>query len=504
MANANQNNQTTYSSFLKKEVIAPLLNLEATGPWDIVSETDTGLSMVHHKNDCDMDIYGALRGVVVDTNKGNVVCYSYPHSPKFVLPYLELKNGKIELSENICLNPEKIKIKPGFEGPLIHVFKHGGKVYRSTRKRFDPSKSRWGKSKTFEEIYWELNGPTDEVLFDPEKQYSPYCHTFIMVHPDMLVCTKYDVGSGYLVYLGPKQMYSIENCPYPMEEVDETLRVPDTTSSEFQNDERKVFSPEVLSLEEANKHLTFGFYEEFEGYEYLDPRLLPSEFVIIEDLETGFMYRIESLGYNWRSSMRNNNPNLLHRFHELLDNAYLKNTEKDEEKYKNTFPILSFFKSDSLSKTIDNAPIVVWPQNTEFDLPVPTTRDTKLYNIWQCFIISVPNCRQQEVVKYYDNLMLRRNEIVEWLDELSRTKNLDVEPFSKRVQDILVKTKLFAVNKVKKGENIDYKTKEIKSLEMLTKDNIRNFISKELGSSLYRILKEMDRYKNPRPVEENK
>jgi len=100
--------------------------------------------------------------------------------------------------------------------------------------------------------------------------------------------------------------------------------------------------------------------------------------------------------------------------------------------------------------------------------------------------------------------MLRRNELVEWLDELSRTKDLDVESFSKRVQDILVKTKLFAVNKVKKGENIDYKTKEIKSVEMLTKDNIRNFISKELGSSLYRILKEMDRYKNPRPVEENK
>jgi len=496
---ANANSQTTYSSMIKKQAIAPLLKLDPNGPWDIVSETETGLSMVHHKNDCDMDIYGALRGVVVDMNKGNVVCYSYPHSPKFVTSHLKLENGKVKLSDNIVLDIEKIKIKPGFEGPLIHVFKHGGKVYRSTRKRFDPSKSRWGNSKTFEEIYWELQGPSDEVLFDSDKDYSPYCHTFIMVHPDMLVCTKYNIGDGYLVYLGPKQMYSIENCPYPVEQVDDTLRVPNTTSSEFQNEEKKVYSPELMSLETANKHLTFGFYEEFPGYEHLDSRLLPSEFVIIEDCETGDMYRIESPGYNWRSSMRNNNPNLLHRFHELLDNAYLKNTKEDTLKYKTTFPVLTFFDTESLEKTVENSPIIVWPQNTETELKAPTTRDTKLYNIWQCFLVSVPLCRQKEVVNYYNNLNSRRNEIVEWLDTLSRTENLDLETFSKRVQDILVKTKLFAKNRVKKGENIDYKTREVKSLEALTRDNIKNFISKELGSSLYRILKEMDRYKNPRP-----
>ncbi len=496
---ANANSQTTYSSMIKKQAIAPLLKLDPNGPWDIVSETETGLSMVHHKNDCDMDIYGALRGVVVDMNKGNVVCYSYPHSPKFVTSHLKLENGKVKLSDDIVLDIEKIKIKPGFEGPLIHVFKHGGKVYRSTRKRFDPSKSRWGNSKTFEEIYWDLQGPSDEVLFDSDKDYSPYCHTFIMVHPDMLVCTKYNIGDGYLVYLGPKQMYSIENCPYPVEQVDDTLRVPNTTSSEFQNEEKKVYSPELMSLETANKHLTFGFYEEFPGYEHLDARLLPSEFVIIEDCETGDMYRIESPGYNWRSSMRNNNPNLLHRFHELLDHAYLKNTKEDTLKYKTTFPVLTFFDTESLEKTVENSPIIVWPQNTETELKVPTTRDTKLYNIWQCFLVSVPLCRQKEVVNYYSNLNSRRNEIVEWLDTLSRTENLDLETFSKRVQDILVKTKLFAKNRVKKGENIDYKTREVKSLEALTRDNIKNFISKELGSSLYRILKEMDRYKNPRP-----
>lgn len=292
-------------------------------------------------------------------------------------------------------------------------------------------------------------------------------------------------------------MYSIEKCPYPIDQVDDTLRVPDTTSSDFQNEERKVYSPELMTLDQANKHLIFGFYSDFLSYEYLDARLLPSEFVIIEDCETGNMYRIESPGYNWRSTMRNNNPNLLHRFHELLDYAYLKNTEDDTLKYKTAFPILSFFDTECLEKTIENSPIVVWPQNTEIELEVPSTKDTKLYNIWECFLITVPISRQKEVVKYYNNLTSRKDEIVEWLDNLSRTEILDLTIFSKRVQDILVKTKLFAKNKVKKGENIDYKTKEVKSVEALTKDNIKNFISKELGSSLYRILKEMDRFKNP-------
>ena len=497
MANANSQ---TYSDFSKKQIIAPLLRLDVNGTWEIVSETDTGLSMVHHKNDCDMEIYGALRGVVVDMNKGNIVCYSYPHSPKFVFPSLTLEDGKLKLNDNLHLDPEKIKIKPGFEGPLIHVFKHAGKVYRSTRKRFDPSKSRWGNSKTFEKIYWDLGGPEDEVLFDSNKDYSPYCHTFIMVHPDMLVCTKYDVGSGYLVYLGPRQMYSMENCPYPFEDVDDTLRVPDTTSSQFQDENRKIYSPELLTLDEANKHLRFGFYEEFEGSEYLDPRLLPSEFVIIEDTETGNMYRIESPGYNWRSLMRNNDPNILHRFYELSDYSYLKNVINDEQKYRENFPILSFFDPKSLSENINNCPIVVWPQNTEIVLPVPSTKDTKLYNIWQCFLITVPINRQKEVVTFHETLLNRKIEIVEWLNVLSETKELDLTLFSKRVQDILVKTKSFAVDRVKKGKNIDHKTREIKSVEMLTKDNIKNFISKEMGSSLYRILREMDRYKNPRHV----
>ena len=195
--------------------------------------------------------------------------------------------------------------------------------------------------------------------------------------------------------------------------------------------------------------------------------------------------------------MRNNNPNLLHRFYELLDSAYLKNSDVDEKKYKEKFPLLTFYNVEDLRNLVQNKPMVVWPQNVEKEFSVPTTRDKKLYNIWQCFLMSVPVHRQKEVVEYYDHLMERRNEIIEWLGELSDKKNLDTTDFSKRVKDILSKTRMFAVDRVRKKENIDRRTGRKKSVDEITKENIRNFISKEMGTSLYRILREMDRFKNP-------
>ena len=71
---------------------------------------------------------------------------------------------------------------------------------------------------------------------------------------------------------------------------------------------------------------------------------------------------------------------------------------------------------------------------------------------------------------------------------------IDILKFSARVQDILIKTRSFASEKVRRDENVDRKTKVVRTVEDLTQENIRNFISKEKGSSLYRIIREMDRY----------
>jgi len=491
-------NTTAYDDMLKKKQYAAKLGLEPNGPWDIVSECDS-LLMVHHNSEADMDIFGTLRGVVFDKNTETIISYSFPHAPKYVANSLNVSEGKLVLDQNTSLDMNNIKIKVGFEGPLIQIFKHNGKVYHSTRKRLEAGKSRWGNSKTFDEIYKELSGPEDNVLFDETKKYSPYCHTFIMNHPDVLVCTRDNVGKGNLIYLGPRQIYSTDpsKCPFPLDEVDVDLHLPETVTAYNTNtEEKKIYSPETLSVEEANKHLLFGFYEGFEGYQFLDPRILPGEFIILEDTENKMMYRIESVSYHWRSTMRNNNPNYLHRFFELLDLSYLKNTKADEEKYRNTFPLLTFYDHDSLCESITKYPIIVWPQNIEVENFIPNTRDSKLYNIWQCFLISVPNSKQIEVSGYYNYLLKRRAEVISWLTDLSdKLSSLNMSDFSRRVQDILTKTRSFAEDKIRRGENIDLKTREKKDLTTLTRDNIRNFIGKETGTSLYRIIREMDRIK---------
>ena len=274
-------------------------------------------------------------------------------------------------------------------------------------------------------------------------------------------------------------MYSTEQekSPYSIDSVDCLLRVPETSSVKS---EGTIYSPENLSVEEANKHLMFGFYEEIEGCQYLDYRLLPGEFVILQNVETNQMYRVESFSYNWRSTIRNNNPNLLHRFFELLDYSYLRREE--DEKYAQMFPVLTFYDQESLSKTL---PIVIWPQNTEIQHFVPTNRDAKLYNIWQAFLVAVPLCRQAEVIDFYEILAGRRTELISWLIETSETKPVYTD-YSRRAQDILIKTRSFAE---KRQQN------DGRNLREMINDNIRNFISKEKGNSLYKLIREMDNFK---------
>ena len=484
----------TLNEYLLKKQVAPLIGIDPEGPWSVVSEMD-GLVMLHADPEADINLYRHLRGVVVDLATGQILCTSYPTTPKIVSSVVPVdENGNIKFGQYL-LDKDQFRFKIGFEGTMIHVFKAYGKVYRVTRKRMDPSRSRWGNSKTFGEMYWELSGPKDEELFDPEKDFSPYCHSFIMVHPDVLVASRDSVSTGYLVYLGPKQMYSFDTLLYPLEKVDEYLRVPAMSSRPPESTStHRIYAPENITLEEANKQLLFGFYEPMNDYTNWDARLLPGEFVILEHIETGDTYRIESEAYAWRSAVRNNNPNLLHRFYELLDYAYLKNNVEDDRKYFAMFPLLTTYDQNMVASWLTTVPLVLWPQLIDKKYEVPRTRDTKLYNIWQVMFSVVPLHRQAEVLGFYDHLLRRRQELATWMVGLSsRFSSLDLTEYSKRAQDILVKTRQFAIDRVRRGENMDPRTREFKTVEQLTTDNIRNFLGKELGSSLYRLIREMDR-----------
>lgn len=521
-----------------RKIISKVLDIENSAAWELAaSDPEHNLYMVHHKPEANLSEYGQIRGIVVDTVAETIVCRSYGYTPTIVTERVTIQegDGNVHLIDELGLehtvNPARSLFKIGFEGTMINVFKHDGVVYRATRKRLDASRSRWGNSKTFMDMYWSLGGPSDDVLFDPDSKYSPYCHTFIIVHPDVLVVSKDNIGDGYLVYLGPKQMWSTDYnaCPYKQvhkdgsffegvtqEEfdtdprpdagwIDDAVHVPQTVSNMMDNvsyaQGHAIFAPPNLSFEEVNKHLRFGFYNGFEGWDKLDERMLPGEFVIIHNLDengaTTGMLRVESPAYSWRSGMRDNNPNLRHRFFQLVNGSYLRyDTSEGRDRYKNLYPTFTPYEEDSIKKQIfGDGPYVVWPQDPNYYDPENLmSKESRMYNIWLAFLNSVPLHHQKEVVKYLDYLYNKRGELIGWLRSVESRGHIDPTDFSRRVIDIIEAARRFAQQKVKTGMDRARDGRKL-SLKDIVRDNIRNLVMKEEGSSLYRLIREMDRYK---------
>ncbi len=534
-----------------RKIISNVLGIENTAAWQIVSsDPEHNLYMVHHKPEVNLSEFGQIRGIVVDIEAQTIVCRSYGYAPTIVSDQILIQpgDGNIHLIDDMGLehvvNPARSNYKIGFEGTLINVFKHGGKVYRSTRKRLDPSRSRWGNSKTFTEMYWSLGGPSDETLFNPESDYSPYCHVFIIVHPDVLVVSKANINDGYLVYLGPKQMWSVgyEVCPYKQTQengslfegvtqeefakdtrpyadwIDSTLHVPETVNNintlnntldntdntlnnTLNNTNHPIFAPDNLSIEEANKHLATGFYDKSYNDTKLDRRMLPGEFVVVNQLDedgaiTG-MLRVESTPYAWRAGMRDNNPNLLHRFFQLVSGSYLRyDNEGGRNRYNALYPIFEPFDEESIKNEIkSNNAYVVWPQEElYYDQQYLMTKESRMYNIWLAFLNSVPLHKQKDVIGYLDFLYKKRGELIGWLRMVENRGQMDSAMYSRRVIDLVGAARKFAQKNSETGNNKGYNGRKM-SVKDMTKANIRNLVMKEEGSSLYRLIRDMERWK---------
>src|SRR5947209_13190860 len=253
---------------LKRE-ISQILHVDISDSWIIAaSQPDKNLYLVHYQDDADMTIYGHLRGIVIDLKTRTVVCDSFGYNPAVVVTkFTKRIDGNYHLQDvdgnNHIVNPTSAEIKISFEGVIVRFFKHDGIVYRSTHRRLNMVNSRWGNSKLFSEIYKELNGPNDDVLFRNEFANSPYCHFFMMVHPDLLIVTKQKIGRGYIGYLGNHQMYSPHESPYGNENTDPEVHLP-TCVNEFIQPHVDL-SPYLLNsydidMHEASKFFQKGYY----------------------------------------------------------------------------------------------------------------------------------------------------------------------------------------------------------------------------------------------------
>lgn len=459
--------------------VAKVLNVDVCDEWTITdADEQNNLYLAHFRQGTDMNKYGHIRGVIVDTEVEKIIATSNPYIPTVITNNLSENDNKLLLVDNNnkqhVLDKDSYTITPGLDGTMLRIFKNRGKIYYSTHRRLysmgNPS---------FKDLYMQLNGPKEDELFNPDCTFSPYVHLFIIVHKKSVVCTKLDIGDGYLSYVGINSMWSVDSCPYThMDKYDQEIKGTgknvgyiDYTlhSPQYNTDENdsSLFFPKNMTIDEANKYLNYGFYED-ECNPDVDDRLKPGEFVIIRK-NNGELINVQSIAYSWRSWMCQNSTDLHQRLYNFIDYSY----EMDNTKYKNNFPILKSFDIENIIKEIREGPIYEWDLGNEINcLNSPAS---KFYNIWMCMIMAVPLHQQLDVANLYRRLTNERKEVI---SQLKQNTNISKEQFEKlptRARQIIETSKKDAQS----SNNTKY----------LTDQRINHYISKERGDSLYRLVK---------------
>ncbi len=457
-----------------KEIVSEVLKIPNNDSWEIV-DTDENLVMIHYVHDfADLKKYGKLRGVVVDIKNRIQVANSYGYTPTTVGDSL-IPNDENELvlvdqsnlTHYIDLNDTNLSIKYGLEGVLIRVFKWNNKVYYSSHRRFDISRSRWGDSLPFLTIYGMLGGPKGKELFSEDEMFSPYVHFFLAEHPGLLHVTKNQVGTGFLYHLGYRMMWSINPTNSPFRTTDQnktprlgsgqtikswsqdkrpnvgfvssTVYIPKTRSTfptfqEFEERVKSGASPEIISLpnltpQQANTLLRYGYYKQHNDTK-TDFRLRTGEFVVIYKSD-GTLLRVESSAYRWRASTTDDNPNRRHRFYQLTD-AAIKLYPDHLEYFRKLFPPMNIYEIEDIEKILLKGPILLWNKlGIERDRGLDNnqnpnrfneliTLEQRIYNVWACLMMASPVNRQTDVVKYYQEYFTDQILVIDWITKLQK------------------------------------------------------------------------------------
>ena len=297
-------------------------------------------------NPADRDIILGLRGVVlhVDEDQKSAVIIargaSYIPTCTIVDEFIPDQGSVYKLTDSngkthtIDFDNQKTLTTPSYDGCVMRISLYNGEIYVTTNKTIDTTHSRWGLSPKFHQLYESYGGPEFRSLFGPEKS-SNITHMFILVAPDLQIASRYDIGLGYLTYLGysindpsntsldfelspstnwqvefGKQQKLVSPSNYDVDGIPVFPRCVPTTEETIGS---FVVIPTFLTLETTKIALTIGASNlELKDLKDLDPRLRPSEAVIVittDDNGDPTTIRICSTSWNWRSAIADNNSN---------------------------------------------------------------------------------------------------------------------------------------------------------------------------------------------------
>jgi hypothetical protein len=462
----------------RKRIVGEILKLPITQDWKITDHSGN-LCMVHFHDQADPTIYGYVRGVVIDVKHRVVVADSYGYTPTVVSDclqvdttgYVQLKDTDGKIHE---VNLKTTPIHPGIEGMLIRVFRWEGRTYYASQRRFELSKSFWGDSPMFLDLYNSLGGPTD--LFDEREKFSPFVHFFMIEHNSLLHVSKKPVGDGRLYYVGFRSMWQhmkIGEHPFKFSNLDgsparlqgeETWTVeswkadprPDAgyvniyptipkstrTSIPFKSENgNRIIVVNDLQISEANSILRHG-YLKFDHIPSsgIDYRLGTGEFIVLY-LPNGTLLRVESKAYSWRAYITDDNPNRGYQFYRLINYAHIKpqnghhdraRWEEEMKQFRCLFPYMKHYDIKSVRAQLKQGPIYIWNDKPDISnrSTTPNLRrfQDRLHNIWACLLVASPHSRQLEIVDMFDNYFTNLTKLVNWIhDNQERIRTQDPE-----------------------------------------------------------------------------
>lgn len=477
-----------------RQRFANLVGIDAASDQWVCDDVKDDLYIFNCKKDGDYANYGHIRGIVYDSVNNIVASRAHRFVPTVSLPTssIPVTNPVIHLQDDSgkyhTVNLNLSRIEMGIEGTVINAFYWNGNFYASTHRNLDPVRAHWGSSPSFRDIYDTCGGSSGTQLFDMDnKRYGRYTYHFALVHPDLVYASKIPVGEGFVVYLG----YTENNvAELDQSLVDHELRVPKATvlPSKMFVPEKRLYSLPQFTLREMHNFLMDGFYrpkdeQEARFVDTMDPRLLPGEFVNITD-QNGNVLKIQSRGYTWRTLMRGEDSHLRHRMYTLMDDSYgrvWKNLSLNH--YEEKYPILTPHPQEFL---ILNAPCYVYPQNPRDhrNFGLITSNEGRYENIMRCLYLASPPHVQSQVIDFYNESLTARGKVAQWIKESRQNAEWTVGDRAKAI----VSSATFFANKAVNSGQIRQE-----DLQSRIDANIDFSLSKENGTTLYRLYREMNR-----------
>lgn len=445
----------------------------------------------------------ALRGVIIYLPKtsentyqsiGTIVTRGFSYTPTCTVSQLfDEKSDTTELIDSTgtkhvldFAKDSQLKFTTSFDGCVLRVSKWNDKIIMTTAKRLNIEKSFWGQSDYFPEIYKNLKGPDPMSLFS-DKPFSNVTHLFMLVHPDLAIASRLNVGRGYIVYLG----HQYNNVALG----DENLDLGDSYETEPHMDESKVKFYTIKAMNEAgqpcapyrppstekdlglsvkptfltakdlnvaNIILTVGDSGyQMEDFNNVDQRLTQGESLIVSYTDQhgyGRMIRVSPIAHNWRLAIMNGNFNRYNEF--VIDWTYALRLPLDNQHphpthpsgshlglvfngapdkvytYDQLFPVLATPTRDELQRfqrdVATQIPFVLpctMPSYFTNEFDKGASPDILMRNIASCFILAAPPNHVIDSMSFYSRFISQREFMMnEFLQNFTKYKALYNNP----------------------------------------------------------------------------